>query len=54
MIYTIQISQTHLLAILQLLEQVPAPMAQTRPIFDNLKAQLDQQDEANAVRLTPS
>jgi len=51
MTYTIQIPQAHLLAILQLLEQVPAPMAQTRPIFDNLKAQLDQQDEASAIPL---
>lgn len=51
MIYTVQIPQAHLLALLQLLEQVPAPMVQTRPIFDNLKAQLDQQDDANAIQL---
>lgn len=51
MTYTIKIPQAHLLSILQLLEQVPAPMVQTRPIFDNLKAQLDQQDESSAIHL---
>lgn len=53
MIYDIKIPQSHLLALLQLLENVPAPMAQTRPVYDNLKAQLDQQDRDSALVVTP-
>lgn len=52
MIYNIQIPQAHLLALLQLLETIPAPMTQTRPIYDGLKSQLDAQDAAHAMQVT--
>lgn len=50
--YTIKLPQAHLLALIQMLEQVPAPLAQTYPIWAGLKKQLDAQDEANAIQLS--
>lgn len=47
--YTIKLPQAHLLALIQMLEQVPAPLAQTYPIWAGLKRQLAAQDEANAI-----
>lgn len=46
MTYTIEIPQSHLVAILQLLESVPAPMKDTWPIHQNLMRQKIEQDEA--------
>lgn len=49
MIYDIKIPQPHLIALLQLLEQVPAPLSQTLPIYENLRTQRDRIDEASAL-----
>ncbi len=50
--YTLKLPQAHLLALIQMLEQVPAPLSQTYPIWANLKKQLDAQDEASALKLS--
>jgi hypothetical protein len=49
MIYTVTIPQPHLLAILNLLQTVPAPMNQTYPIYEPLLRQMKEQDAVSAL-----
>jgi len=44
--YTIKLPDIHALAILQILEQVPLPMAQALPIYQGIKAQVLEQKQA--------
>jgi len=47
--YTIKLPQQHLMAILNLLQTVPAPMNQTYPIYEPLLRQMQEQDAASAI-----
>ena len=44
--YTINLPGAQVIAILQLLEQVPMPLHQSLPIYQGIKAQVAEQDAA--------
>lgn len=49
MTYTIKIEQAHLLKLLAMLETVPMALRDSWPIYECLRQQQNQQDEASAV-----